>query len=147
MRELKDFMELTVPNISGNESFCRVVVASFAARLNPIVEEVNELKTAVSEAVTNSILHAYEDDEMGEIIIKGEIRENTLELIIEDEGKGIENIEKAREPLYTTKPELERSGMGFTIIESFMDDVEVITGKNHGTKIKMKKIFTESKEK
>ena len=146
MKDLENFMELIIPNLSENESFCRVVVASFAARLNPVVEEINELKTAVSEAVTNSILHAYEEGQYGKIIIKGEIEGNTLKLIFEDQGKGIEDLEKAKEPLYTTRPELERSGMGFTIMESFMNEVEVSSTPGKGTTVKMKKTFTSSKE-
>ena len=141
-----NFMELLIPSLSENESFCRVVVASFAARLNPMVEEINELKTAVSEAVTNSILHAYEQETVGEIKIKGEIINNSLKLCIEDYGQGIKDLEKAKEPLYTTKPGLERSGMGFTIMESFMDEVKVQSNPGKGTKVKMKKVFTNSEK-
>lgn len=137
-------MELLIPNLSENESFSRVVVASFIARLNPTVEEVNELKTAVSEAVTNSIIHAYSKEETGEIKIKGCIEDNTLTLNVEDHGKGIDDLDKAKEPLFTTKPELERSGMGFTIIESFMDEVEISSKPGQGTAIKMKKTFSKS---
>ena len=140
-------MELIIPNISENESFSRVVVASFAARLNPTVEEINELKTAVSEAVTNSIIHAYSEEETGEIKIKGSIENNTLNLVVEDDGKGIKDLDKAKEPLYTTRPELERSGMGFTIIESFMDEVEIFSTPREGTKVIMRKLFSTSSNK
>lgn len=133
-----DYMTLEVPARSENESFVRVVIAAFAARLDPTLEELNELKTAVSEAVTNCILHAYEDTE-SIITVKVTAENNTLIIEIADRGKGIENIAKAREPLYTDKPELERSGMGFTIMENFMDGLKVQSRKGEGTTITMSK--------
>ncbi len=128
---------LSNPN---NEAFARIAVASFIANLDPTVEEMSDVKTAVSEAVTNSIIHGYEN-EKGIVKIKVGIINKTVEIEVIDRGKGIEDIEKAKEPLYTTKPELERSGMGFTIMESFMDEmhVESIIGK--GTTVFMKKII------
>lgn len=131
-------MRLEIPARSENESFARVVVAAFAARLNPTLEELNELKTAVSEAVTNCILHAYEDTE-SIISIKVTAEDKTLVVEIADQGKGIEDIAKAMEPLYTDKPELERSGMGFTIMENFMDGLTVKSQKGKGTVVTMSK--------
>lgn len=133
-----DYMRLEIPARSENESFARVVVAAFAARLNPTLEELNELKTAVSEAVTNCILHAYEDTE-SIISIKVTAEDKTLVVEIANQGKGIEDIAKAMEPLYTDKPELERSGMGFTIMENFMDGLTVKSQKGKGTVVTMSK--------
>jgi stage II sporulation protein AB (anti-sigma F factor) len=135
-----NYMTLEVPARSENESFVRVVIAAFAARLDPTLEEINEVKTAVSEAVTNSILHAYDDDQ-GLIKINAVVEEKKLWIEIRDTGKGIEDIAKAREPLYTDKPELERSGMGFTIMENFMDEVMIESSPGKGTVIKMLKVF------
>ncbi|RJX23705.1 MAG: anti-sigma F factor [Dethiobacter sp.] len=135
-----NYMTLEVPARSENESFVRVVVAAFVARLDPNLEEINEVKTAVSEAVTNSILHAYEDDN-GLIKINAVVEDNRLFVEILDTGKGIEDIARAREPLYTDKPELERSGMGFTIMENFMDEVVIESAPGKGTVIKMLKVF------
>ena len=123
---------------SCNEAFARITVAAFASQLDPTIEELADIKTAVSEAVTNSIIHGYEDME-GIIKIKGRIINNTVEIEISDTGKGIENVELARKPLYTTKANLERSGMGFTIMESFMDDVQIDSVLGLGTKIIMRK--------
>jgi len=133
-------MRLEIPARSENESFARVVVAAFAARLNPTLEELNELKTAVSEAVTNCILHAY-DDADSIISIKVTAEDKTLVVEVADQGKGIEDIAKAMEPLYTDKPELERSGMGFTIMENFMDRLTVKSQKGKGTVVTMSKNF------
>ena len=131
-------MKLEFLSKSCNESFARITVAAFASQLDPTIEELADIKTAVSEAVTNCIIHGYEDVE-GIIKIKGRIIKNTIEIEISDTGKGIENIELARKPLYTTKANLERSGMGFTIMESFMDNVEIDSVLGLGTKITMKK--------
>ncbi|NLJ55939.1 MAG: anti-sigma F factor [Firmicutes bacterium] len=139
-------MALEVPAKSENESFVRVVVAAFAARLDPTLEEINELKTAVSEAVTNSILHAYEYS-TGIIRIRALIEKQQFFVEIHDSGKGIKDIAQAREPLYTDKPELERSGMGFTIMENFMDQVTIESAPGKGTTIKMLKTFGKSTEK
>ena len=117
-------MKLEFLSKSDNESFARITVAAFVAHLDPTIEEISDIKTAVSEAVTNAIIHGYEGEE--DIVkINAKIIENMLEIEIIDNGKGIENVEKAREALYTTKPELERSGMGFTIMESFMDELKI----------------------
>ena len=123
-----------------NEAFARIAVASFAAQLDPSIEEISDIKTAVSEAVTNCIIHGYEDH-IDIIEIKCSLFSNIIEIQVIDNGKGIENIEKAKEPLYTNKPEFERSGMGFTIMENFMDELKVESIIGVGTKITMKKII------
>lgn len=133
-------MKLEFLSKSNNEAFARITVASFAAQLDPSVEEISDIKTAVSEAVTNSIIHGYEDGN-GIIKIECTLFQNSIEIQISDNGKGIENIERAKKPLYTTKPELERSGMGFTIMENFMDDLKVESVLGVGTKVTMKKII------
>ena len=131
-------MKLEFISKSNNESFARITVAAFAAQLDPTIEEISDIKTAVSEAVTNCIIHGYEDKE-GIIKIECKLTKNEILIEISDNGKGIENIEMAKEPLYTSKPDLERSGMGFTIMESFMEDVKVESILGLGTKITMKK--------
>ena len=133
-------MKLEFMSKSSNEAFARITVASFAAQLDPTIEEISDIKTAVSEAVTNSIIHGYEN-EQGIVKVIARLFDNSIEIEIIDEGKGIENIEKAREPLYTSKPELERSGMGFTIMESFMDEVKIESKIGEGTKITMRKMI------
>ena len=133
-------MKLEFTSKSSNEAFARITVASFAAQLDPTVEEISDIKTAVSEAVTNSIIHGYENKE-GTVTIIAKLFANSIEIEIIDYGKGIENIEQAREPLYTSKPELERSGMGFTIMESFMDEIKIDSEVGVGTKITMKKMI------
>lgn len=133
-------MKLEFLNKSRNEAFARVVVSAFAAQLDPTIEEISDIKTAVSEAVTNAIIHGYEDRE-GMIVVESWIKEDRIEIVISDEGKGIEDIEKALEPFYTSKPELERSGMGFTVMETFMDHLEVYSKPEEGTKVKMIKTF------
>ena len=120
----KNEMKLEFLSKSNNESFARIAVSAFVANLDPTIEEISDIKTAVSEAVTNAIIHGYENEE-GIVTINARIIKNTVEIEIIDNGKGIENVEKAREALYTTKPELERSGMGFTIMESFMDELKI----------------------
>ena len=131
-------MKLEFLSKSNNEAFARITVAAFAAQLDPTIEELADIKTAVSEAVTNCIIHGYEDRE-GIIKIRTKIFRDTIIIEISDTGNGIENIDKAREPLYTSKPNLERSGMGFTIMESFMDDVKVESILGLGTKVTMTK--------
>lgn len=133
-------MQLEVLSKSTNEAFARVTVAAFASQLDLNIEQLADIKTAVSEAVTNCIIHAYDTTE-GIIKIEARLTKNSIEIEISDKGKGIENIELAREPLYTTKPDLERSGMGFTIMDSFMDELKVESIVGLGTKITMKKIF------
>lgn len=133
-------MQLKFISKSNNEAFARISVAAFVAQLDPTVEEISDIKTAVSEAVTNSIIHGYEDSE-GEVIVNCKISGETITIEVSDSGKGIENIEEARKPLYTSKPNLERSGMGFTIMESFMDEMKIESIVGLGTKVTMKKII------
>ena len=137
-------MKLEFTSKTSNEAFARITVAAFAAQLVPTIDELSDIKTAVSEAVTNSIIHGY-DDEDGIVKIEAKIFANNIEIVISDRGKGIENVEMAMRPLYTSKPDLERSGMGFTIMESFMDEVKVESAIGFGTKVIMKKKI-ESKE-
>ncbi|AYD39812.1 anti-sigma F factor [Clostridium fermenticellae] len=135
-----NMMKIEFLSKSENESFARVAVAAFVSQLDPTIEELTDVKTAVSEAVTNSIIHGYQNRE--EIIkIEAVIEEKELIITICDDGIGIENIELARQPLYTSRPDLERSGMGFTVMETFMDKLEVYSEKNKGTRIVMKKKF------
>ena len=124
--------------LSENEGFARVCVAAFVTRLDPTLEEINDVKTAVSEAVTNSIVHGYEGIE-GKITLKVSLVGQEVRIEVHDDGIGIENVEQAMEPLYTTKPEQERSGMGFSFMEAFMDELKVYSGKNSGTTVIMKK--------
>lgn len=133
-------MKLEFLSKSNNEAFARVTVAAFAAQLDPTIEELADIKTAVSEAVTNSIIHGYENTE-GIIKVVARIFANTISIEISDTGKGIENIELAKQPLYTSKGDLERSGMGFTIMESFMDEMQVESVLGLGTKVTMKKLI------
>jgi len=139
--QMKNEMVLAFSALSQNEAFARVAVAAFTAQLNPTVSEITDIKTAVSEAVTNAIIHGYENSG-GWINLKCEINDRDVYIEISDEGKGIEDIEKAREPLYTSKPEMERSGMGFTVMETFMDSIEVDSTPGKGTKIEMTKHLT-----
>ena len=135
---MKTKMYLEIDSISENERFARVVVASFISRLNPTLEEIADIKTAVSEAVTNAVVHGYEN-EIGTIYITCQLEGNMVHITIEDKGRGIENVEKAREPLFTTKPDEERSGMGFVFMEVFMDELTVESKPMEGTIIKMSK--------
>ena len=140
---MEDTLELIIDSKSENESFARVAVAAFCTRLDPTLEEITDIKTAVSEAVTNCIVHGYEGGK-GKIYINVNITGNTAEVIVKDNGIGIENIEKAMEPMYTTKPEQERSGMGFSFMEAFMDELEVSSARNKGTTVIMRKKIGES---
>ena len=130
--------KLTFLSYSENEYFARSVVSFFMLNLNPSVAQVSDVKTAVSEAVTNCIVHGYPNG-VGEITLEGELDGANLHINVFDEGIGIENIDDALQPFYTTKPDDERSGMGFTIMKSFMDDVKVVSQKGQGTKIYMQK--------
>ncbi|MGL5313713.1 MAG: anti-sigma F factor [Peptostreptococcaceae bacterium] len=136
---MSNMMEVKFSAKSENESLARVIVASFAAKLDPTLDELADIKTAVSEAVTNAIIHGYDEDESKFVYLRCEIEEDKIKIVVEDRGRGIDDIQMAMQPLYTSKPELERSGMGFTVMESFMDGVEVSSIKNDGTKIVMTK--------
>ena len=131
-------MELKFKAISENEGFARTCVAAFCLQLDPTLEELNDIKTAVSEAVTNCVVHAYPEGN-GEIYLKAEILNDILKIVISDKGIGIEDIKQAREPFYTTKPSQERSGMGFAIMESFMDKMNVEKNGNRGLKVTLLK--------
>lgn len=136
---MNNIVEVKFSARSENESFARVIVASFAAKLDPTLDEIADIKTAVSEAVTNSIIHGYDEDETKFVNIRCEIENREITITVEDTGNGIEDLDMAMRPLYTSKPELERSGMGFTVMESFMDKVTVSSKKGEGTKVIMKK--------
>ena len=132
-------VKIILPAKSGNESFARASVAAFCANLSPTIEEINDVKTAVSEAVTNAIVHAYADGE-GEITIDVAVYDDkVVDITITDEGSGVADVEEARKPFFTTKSKEEHSGMGFTIMEAFMDELEVISAIGRGTTVKMRK--------
>lgn len=152
---MKNEMELLFDAVSDNEGFARVAVSAFVANANPTLEELADIKTAVSEAVTNSIIHGYENlygyggakgqpadrshINPGKVKVQCLLEGDMLHIQITDNGRGIENLEQAMEPLFTTKPELERSGMGFAFMEAFMDDLEVESEPGKGTIVRMKK--------
>jgi stage II sporulation protein AB (anti-sigma F factor) len=140
----RNFMNVEFAALSQNESFARVAVASFISQLDLTMEEMEEIKTVVSEAVTNAIIHGYEENPDGIVRIRVKLEDDLIELIIEDDGKGIEDVDQAMQPLFTTKPELERSGMGFTIMENFMDTLEVVTCVGKGTQIRLTKRLSRS---
>lgn len=137
---MKNKIKVIFDSDSSNEAFARVVIASFIARLDPTLEEITDVKTAVSEAVTNCIVHAYEGTE-GNVTMEAWIEDKEVSICITDEGVGIKNLEQAMEPMYTSKPELERSGMGFSFMEAFMDELKVTSKVNEGTKVFMKKVI------
>ncbi len=154
---MRNEMEIIFDALSDNEGFARVAVAAFITHLNPTMEEMADIKTAVSEAVTNSIIHGYEnlhgygrpggqeesgfrgrkEANPGKVRLCCALEKNILHIEVIDSGKGIVDVEQAMEPLYTTKPELERSGMGFAFMEAFMDDLEVESAPGQGTKVRM----------
>lgn len=153
---MKNEMELIFDAVSDNEGFARVAVAAFVSNLNPTLEELSDIKTAVSEAVTNAIIHGYEnfygytrpgekslreqlETHPGKVRLRCVLDRDMLHIEVSDTGKGIDDIGQAMEPLYTTKPELERSGMGFAFMEAFMDDLEVESKPGEGTVVRMKK--------
>ena len=131
-------MKLEFDSRPCNESFARVAVASFMTQLNPTLEEVADVKTALSEAVTNAIVHGYQN-EVKKIHIECHIQDQVLEVKVTDYGVGIEDVELAMQPMYTTKPDEERSGMGFAFMEAFMDELEVESAPGKGTTVWMKK--------
>lgn len=139
-------MKLEFDAIGINEGFARSVAAAFCVTQNPSMEEINDIKTAVSEAVTNAIVHGYEKKGKGIITLEAELYENSVKITVEDKGKGIENINEAMQPFFTSRPEDERSGMGFTVMQTFMDSLEVVSELGKGTKITMTKNFNASEE-
>ena len=140
--EILNEMKVDFLSRTNNESFARITVAAFVSQLDPTISELTDIKTAVSEAVTNAIIHGYENNvgviEMSVRIFSGRV----VEITVRDKGRGIENIELARQPLYTTGNTDERSGMGFTVMETFMDDVRVISNKGEGTKVVLKRCLS-----
>ncbi|MCD8181221.1 MAG: anti-sigma F factor [Firmicutes bacterium] len=134
----KNNMKIEFTTVSDNERFARTVAAAFVLELDPTIDQISEIKTAVSEAVTNAIIHGYDGGE-GIVTMEGSICDDTIEFAISDSGVGIPDIRRAREPLFTGKPEMERSGMGFTIMETFMDSVDVESEVGKGTRITMSK--------
>lgn len=137
---MADTLKMQIQSKADNEAFARAAVAAFITRINPTLEEINDVKTAVSEAVTNVVVHGY-DSEEGIISLNVQIDNNTVTITVEDYGKGIDDVKRAREPLYTTKPDEERSGMGFTFMEIFMDELTVESAIGKGTTVHMSKII------
>ena len=133
-------MDLSVKSLSVNEGFVRSVIAGFCVECNPSLDEITDIKTAVSEAITNCVVHAYPDS-VGKIDINVKLYENMVKISITDYGIGIDNIDEAMQPFFTTKPDEERSGMGFTVMESFMDEFKVVKNKTNGITVQMTKIF------
>ena len=143
--ENRNEVTITFDAYSVNEGFARMVAAAFAAEFNPTLDEIEDIKTAVSEAVTNAIIHGYEKRQ-GKIRIFCRISENQFFMEVSDKGKGILNVEEAMQPMYTTKPEEDRSGMGFAFMEAFMDEVKVESEPEKGTCVRMKKIIGKGRE-
>ena len=143
-RIIKNEMKMEFLSKSANEAFARIAVASFASQLDPTIEEIADIKTSVSEAVTNSIIHGYANSE-GIVKVKARLYDDEIEIEVSDNGAGIEDVKEAREPLFTTKGNLERSGMGFTIMENFMDELSVESIVGLGTKIIMCKKINKEK--
>lgn len=131
-------MQITFLSLAENESFARVVIAAFAVQMSPTVSEIADIKTAVSEAVTNAIVHGYEGC-TGNVVMRARMDDRWLTVEIQDEGKGIANVEQAMEPFYTSHPEQERSGMGFAVMQTFMDDLQVESAPGKGTTVRMRK--------
>lgn len=138
-KDARNFMSLQFASRSENEGFARVAVAAFVAQLDPTMNELTDIKTVVSEAVTNAIIHGYDNAPNELISISAVIINEEITITVEDTGAGIADLEQARQPLFTSKPELERSGMGFTIMENFMDKIEIVSGVGKGTSVKMTK--------
>lgn len=137
---MTNYMNLKINALSKNESFARSVVGAFCIELNPTIDEITDIKTAVSEAVTNCIVHGYNYGE-GEVEINARLEDNAVHIEVKDTGVGISDIEQARQPFFTTKPDDERSGMGFTVMESFMDSLEIVPNTPNGTIVRMSKRF------
>lgn len=136
--KFKNSMELKLPSLSVNEGFARSVVGAFATQLDPTLEEIADIKTAVSEAVTNAIVHAYPDG-LGEIRVLASLENRTIRVTVQDTGIGIRDIEQARQPFFSTAGDESRSGMGFTVMETFMDEVSIVSAPGDGTTVEMKK--------
>ena len=139
-------MHISFSALSQNESFARIVASAFAAQLNPTMEEMTDIRTAVSEAVTNAIIHGYANHSKGMVYMDISVCENIFEVTIRDDGKGIEDVALAMQPFYTTLPNLERSGMGFSVMEAFMDGVLVESSPGAGTSVIMRKNIAEAEK-
>lgn len=137
---MRNEIKMEFDAVSANEAFARVAVATLLMPLNPTLEEVADVKTAVSEAVTNAVIHAYEE-KGGKVALRCVLEDSRIHIEVEDYGKGIEDVSRAMEPLFTTKPELDRSGMGFSFMEAFMDELEVTSAPGEGTLVTMEKKF------
>lgn len=137
----KNMMKLEFLSKSQNESFARVSVAAFVSQLDPTIEELSDIKTAISEAVTNAIIHGYGEEE-GIVTIEATIEDDLFKVTICDKGRGIDDVDLAVQPLYTSRPDLERSGMGFTVMETFMDKMQVFSQKGEGTTVILEKKFS-----
>ena len=147
MREnTKNVCEISFLAVSENEAFARMAAAAFVMPANPTLEELADIKTAISEAVTNAILHGYNQDGVGMVHMRCERDGGEFKFCIADKGIGMENVEQAMEPLYTSKPELERSGMGFSFMEAFMDTLSVESTLNQGTTVTMTKCLGKEPE-
>jgi len=146
MKQPTNTMKLEISAVGQNESFARGTVAAFASQANPTLDEINDIKTAISEAVTNCVVHAYTKSGLGQIKIDCELFHDALTVRITDTGIGIKNVDKALEPFYTTRPDEERSGMGFTVMQSFMDTLHVTSKVNQGTVVTMQKFFTKKQK-
>jgi len=142
INDMENKIKVEFSSLSKNESFARVVIAAFAAQLDPTLDELSDIKTAVSEAVTNAIIHGYGNESEGNFVkLEATIIENEFTVKVIDNGAGIDNADMAMQPLYTSRPDLERSGMGFTVMETFMDSLIVESVKGEGTTVTMKKAF------
>ena len=133
--------KLSFPSKSINESFARMAVSAFCMQFDPTIEQINDIKTAVSEAVTNCVVHAY-PDQIGTIYITANIKENALIISVKDKGVGISDVKKAMEPMFTTDTQNERAGLGFAVMQAFMDKVKVFSNPGKGTRVVMTKIIS-----
>ncbi len=138
---MQNYLEMKLPAHSENEGVARGAVAAFVLCLDPTIDQLNDIKTAVSEAVTNAIVHGYSDSPEGIININAKLCDREVTVSVEDFGRGIEDIEQARQPFFTTATSEERSGMGFTVMETFMDSLEIVSKKGSGTTVILKKGF------
>lgn len=143
---MKNRMELCMPALAENEAFARMVISAFLLQADPSLNIVSEVRTAVSEAVTNAVVHAYENRREGRIVMRAELSGEILNIQVEDYGCGIENISQAMQPFFTTSPEDERTGMGFSLMQSFMDGVKVYSTPGSGTTVEMKKLLRHADE-
>ena len=143
---MKNRMELCMPSLPENEAFARMVISAFLLKADPSMSVVSEVRTAVSEAVTDAVVHAYDSGEEGRIVMRAELSEKVLNIHIEDYGRGIDNIHQAMQPFFTTSSECERTGMGFSLMLSFMDGVKVYSVPGSGTTVEMTKLLYQDDE-